>query len=168
MQALATSGGGGGVTPDELTRINLYLETPFEALITEQSGYPEFREILEKLRRFLAEDKLKLKDEKSRKAEQSINEIVKNNSLCQIQLRSVELAKTREQLLASQVMGEAKRNLAICLQQLDQLKSRKTSIETHEAVKENAYHEAVDKINNIKRTIEKNIFSSTDIKVQIP
>ena len=86
MQALATSGGGGGVTPDELTRINLYLDTPFEALITEQSGYPEFREILEKLQRFLAEDKLKLKDEKSRKAEQSINEIVKNNSLCQIQL----------------------------------------------------------------------------------
>ena len=168
MQALATSGGGGGVTPDELTRINLYLETPFEALITEQSGYPEFREILEKLQRFLAEDKLKLKNEKSRKAEQSINEIVKNNSLCQIQLRCVELAKTREQLLASQVMGEAKRNLAICLQQLDQLKSRKTSIETHEAVKENAYHEAVDKINNLKRTIEKNIFSSTDIKVQIP
>lgn len=168
MQALATSGGGGGVTPDELTRINLYLGTPFEALITEQSGYPEFREILEKLQRFLAEDKLKLKNEKSRKAEQSINEIVKNNSLCQIQLRCVELAKTREQLLASQVMGEAKRNLAICLQQLDQLKSRKTSIETHEAVKENAYHEAVDKINNLKRTIEKNIFSSTDIKVQIP
>ena len=105
MQALATSGGGGGVTPDELTRINLYLETPFEALITEQSGYPEFREILEKLQRFLAEDKLKLKDEKSRKAEQSINEIVKNNSLCQIQLKCVELAKTREQLVGFSSYG---------------------------------------------------------------
>ncbi len=64
MQALATSGGGGGITPDELTRINLYLENPFDALVTEQDGYPEFREILEKLQRFLAEDKLKLKDEK--------------------------------------------------------------------------------------------------------
>ena len=65
-------------------------------------------------------------------------------------------------------MDETKRNLALCHQQLDQLKSRKTSIETHEAVKENAYHEAIDKINNLKRTIEKNIFSSIDIKVQIP
>jgi hypothetical protein len=168
MQALATSGGGGGITPDELKRINLYLENPFEALITEQNDYPEFREILEKLQRFLVEDKLKLKDEKARKAEQSTNEILKNNSLCQIQIRTVELAKSREQLLASPLMDRTKRSLATCQQQLDQLKSRKTSIETHEAVKENAFNEAVDKISNLKRTIEKNIYSSTDIKVQIP
>lgn len=167
MQALATSGGGGGVTPDELTRINLYLENPFEGLLTEQSGYPEFRGILEKLQRFLEEDKLKLKDEKSRKAEQSISEIVKNNALSQIQLKCIEMAKTREHLLASPLMDETKRNLTLCQQQLDQLKTRKTSIETHEAVKENAYHEAIDKINNLKRTIEKNIFSSINIKVQI-
>ncbi len=146
----------------------MYLENPFDALITEQSGYPEFREILEKLQRFLEEDKLKLKDEKARKAEQSINEIVKNNSLSQIQLKCMEMAKTREQLLASPLMDETKRNLTVYQQQLDQLKTRKTSIETHEAVKENAYHEAIDKINNLKRTIEKNIFSSIDIKVQIP
>ncbi len=168
MQALATFGGGGGITPDELTRINLYLENPFDALVTEQEGYPAFREILEKLLRFLAEDKLKLKDEKARKAEQSINEILKNNSLCQIQVRSVELAKQRDQLMASSDMDETKRCLAAYQQQLEQLKARKTSVETHEAVKENAYHEAVDKISSLKRTIEKNILSSTDIKVQIP
>jgi hypothetical protein len=167
MQALATSGGGGGITPDELKRINSYLENPFEALITEQNDYPEFREILEKLQRFLVEDKLKLKDEKARKAEQSVNAILKNNSLYQIQIRSVELAKSREQLSASPLMDETKRSLAACQQQLDQLKTRKTSIEAHEAVKENAFNEAVDKISNLKRTIEKNIYSSTDIKVQI-
>ena len=60
-----------------------------------------FREILEKLQRFLEEDKLKLKDEKSRKAEQSISEIVKNNSLAKMQLKSMEMAKTREHMLAS-------------------------------------------------------------------
>jgi len=168
MQALATTGGGGGVTPDELTRINLYLDTPFDALITEKDGYPELREILEKLQRFLAEDKLKLKDEKSRKAEQLVNEIIKNNSLCQIQAKAVELAKSRDQLMASTSMDETKRILASCQQQLEQLKARKTSIEAHEAVKENAYNEAVDKISSLKRTIEKNILSSTDIKVQIP
>ncbi len=168
MQALATFGGGGGITPDELTRISLYLENPFDALVTEQDNYPAFREILEKLQRFLVEDKLKLKDEKARKAEQSINEILKTNSLCQIQVRSVELAKSRDQLMASSVMDETKRCLAAYQQQLEQLKARKTSVETHEAVKENAYNEAVDKISNLKRTIEKNILSSIDIKVQIP
>jgi hypothetical protein len=80
----------------------------------------------------------------------------------------VELAKSREQLLASLLMDETKRSLAVCQHQLDQLKARKTSIETHEAVKENAFNQAVDKISNLKRTIEKNIYSSTDVKVQIP
>jgi hypothetical protein len=54
MQALATSGGGGGITPDELKKINQYLDTPFDALVSDQSGYPVLREILEKLQEMLA------------------------------------------------------------------------------------------------------------------
>jgi len=168
MQALATSGGGGGITPDELSRVNMYLETPFDALITEPNGYPELREILEKLQRLLAEEKLKLKEDKARKAEQSINEILKNNSLAGLQARSVEMARKRDQLLASPLMDETKRSLTVYQQQLDQLKARKTSIETHESVKKNAYDDTVDKISSLKRTIEKNIYTSIDIKVQIP
>jgi len=167
MQALATSGGGGGVTPDDLNRINLYLDNPFNALLTEQNGYPELKEVLEKLQRLLTADKLKLKADKARKAEQAIGDIVKNNSLAQLQAKCAELAKSRDQLQASPTMDETKRSLSACQQQLDQLKARKTSIETHEAVKENAYHEALDKISNLKRTIEKDIFSSIEIKVQI-
>ncbi len=49
MQALATGGGGGGITPDELNKINQYLETPFDALVTEKPGYPQLKEILQKL-----------------------------------------------------------------------------------------------------------------------
>ena len=168
MQALATSGGGGGITPDQLSKVNQYLDAPFDALITEQTGYPELREILEKLQRLLDEDKLKLKEDKARKAEQSINEIVKNDSLIQLQAKCVEMANRRDQLLSSPVMDETKRCLAVYMQQLDQLKMRKTSIETHEAVKENAYNDTSDKIGNLKRTIEKDIYNSIDIKVQIP
>ena len=91
MQALATSGGGGGVTPDELSKVNQYLEKPFEALIAEKSGYPMLKEILQKLEGLMAEDKLKLKPDKARKAEQSINEILKNRFL----------AKTSNQMLGN-------------------------------------------------------------------
>jgi hypothetical protein len=167
MQALATSGGG-GITPDELTRINLYLDKPFDALITEQNGYSGLKEILEKLQRLLAEDKLKLKEDKARKAEQLINEILGKDSLAQLQTRCLDLAKKRDQLLGSSALDEIKRNLTTYQMQLDQLKARKTSIETHEAVKENAFNEAVDKISNLKRTIEKDIYSSIEVKIQIP
>ena len=168
MQALAISGGGAGITPDELSKVNQYLEKPFEAFTSEQSGYPVLKEILQRLEHLMAEDKLKLKQDKARKAEQSINEILRKNSLAKLQIRCTEMVITKEQLMASSKMDEIKRNLNEFQEQVDQLNTRKASIETHEAVKENAYNMAVDKISNLKRTIERNIFNSIEIKIQIP
>jgi hypothetical protein len=167
MQALATSGGGGGITPDELAKINQYLEAPFDTLVAEQKGYPMLKEILQKLEGMLAEDKLKLKPDKARKAEQTVNEILHNDSLANLQIRCVEMVTNRDQLLASSKMDDIKRNLTQYQEQVDQLKARKTSVETHETVKENTYKENVDKISNLKRTIERNVYSSIDKKIQI-
>lgn len=167
MQALSTQGGGGGVRPDMLSKINQYLDNPFEALVTERDGYPMLREILEKLEALLAEDSLKLKPDKARKAEQSVNEVLHKNSLDSLQLRCREMVSNRDQLLASSKMDEIKRNLIQFQEQVDMLKARKTSIETHEAVKENAYKDTVDKINNLKRAIERNIYNSIESRVQI-
>ena len=168
MQALATSGGGGGITPDELSKVNQYLENPFDALIAEEIGYPMLKEILQKLEGLMAEDKLKLKSDKARKAEQSLNEILKNNSLLKLQIRSVEMATTKNHLSGSPMMNEVKRDLSVFQAQVDQLKGRKTSIETHEAVKENTYKETVDKISSLKHSIARDIYNSIEIKVQIP
>jgi hypothetical protein len=168
MQALATSGGGVGITPDELSKVSQYLEKPFYAFTSEQTGYPMLKEILQKLENLMAEDKLKLKQDKARKAENSANEILRKDSLAKLQIRCREMLTTKEQILASSKMDEIKRNLSAFEEQVDQLKARKASVETHEAVKENAYNIAVDKIGNLKRTIERNVFNSIEIKIQIP
>ncbi len=167
MQALAIGGGGGGITPDELNKINQYLEKPFDAFVSEKLGYPQLKEILQKLEEMIAEDKLKLKPEKARKATDSVAEILHKDSLGKLQLRCIEMATNKEQLLASAKMDEINQNLAQFQEQVDQLKARKTSVETHEAVKENAYKESEDKISSLKRTIEKNVYSSIDKKIQI-
>jgi hypothetical protein len=167
MQALATGGGGGGITPDELNKINQYLETPFDALVSEKTSYPLLKEILQKLEGLMAEDKLKLKPDKARKAEQSIREILHKDSLANLQIRCVEMATTKDQLLASSKMDEINLSISQFQEQVDLLKARKTSVETHETVKENAYKEAEDKISNLKRTIERNVYSSIDKKIQI-
>jgi hypothetical protein len=167
MQALATGGGGGGITPDELNKINQYLETPFDALVSEKPDYPLLKEILQKLEGLMAEDKLKLKPDKARKAGESMNEILHKNSLAKLQMRCVEMATNRDQLVASSKMDEIKQNIAQFQEQADLLKARKTSVETHETVKENAYKETEDKISNLKRTIEKNVHNSLDKKIQI-
>jgi hypothetical protein len=167
MQALATGGGGGGITPDELNKINQYLEAPFDALVSEKVGYPLLKEILQKLQGLMAEDKLKLKPDKARKAEQSMNEILQKDSLAKLQIRCLEMATNKDQLLASSKMDEINQNLAQFQEQVDLLKARRTSVETHETVKANTYNEAEDKISNLKRTIERNIYSSIDKKIQI-
>jgi hypothetical protein len=167
MQALATGGGGGGITPDELNKITQYLETPFDAFLSEKPDYPVLREILKKLEELLAEDKLKLKPEKARKAEQSIGEILYKDSLAKLQIRCVEMATNKEQLLASSKMDEINQNIVQYQAQADLLKARKTSVETHETVKENAYKETEDKIGNLKRTIERNVYNSINKKIQI-
>jgi cell fate (sporulation/competence/biofilm development) regulator YmcA (YheA/YmcA/DUF963 family) len=77
------------------------------------------------------------------------------------------MATNKEQLLASSKMDEINQNISQYQEQVDLLKVRKTSVETHETVKENAYKEAEDKIGNLKRTIERNVCSSIDKKIQI-
>ena len=96
-----------------------------------------------------------------------MNEILHKDSLAKLQIRCVEMATNKDQLLASSKMDEINQNLAQFQEQVDLLKARKTSVETHETVKENAYKESVDKISNLKRTIERNVYSSIDKKIQI-
>ena len=167
MQALATGGGGGGITPDELNKIGQYLETPFDAFVSEKADYPILKEILQKLEEFLSQDKLKLKSDKARKAEQSINEILHKDSLAKLQIRCMEMATNKEQLLASSKMDEINQNIVQYQAQIDLLTARKTSVETHETVKENAHKETEDKIENLKRTIERNVYNSINKKIQI-
>jgi hypothetical protein len=167
MQALATQGGGGGITPDELYKINQYMESPFDALVSEQLGFPVLKDILQKLKVMLDEDTLKLKSDKARKAEQTVNDVLQNKILDSLQIRCLEMANSKTHLLTSSKMDEIKQNVSQLQEQVDQLTARKTSVETHEAVKDNRYKETEDKINNLKRTIERKVYSSTGITVQI-
>jgi hypothetical protein len=80
MQALSLQGGGAGLTPDELSKLGQYLEKPFKALATEETGYPLLKQILQKLARLMNEEKLKLKSDKKRKAEQALNGILERES----------------------------------------------------------------------------------------
>jgi len=167
MQALATQGGGAGLTPDELKQLNGYMETPLETLAAEEAGYPVLKQILQKLSGLIDEDKLKLKSDKARKGAQTIDEILKGDSLAGIHAQSVDVLARRTQLLASSKMDEIKRDVAMYQEQVKLLTARKTSVETHEAVKEHAETDVQDKVRNYKRAIEKNVYSFVGKKIEI-
>jgi len=167
MQALATSGGGGGITPDELRKITQYLENPFEALVTEEHGGRMLKEILQKLTGLLSEDKLKLKPDKQRKAEQAVDEVLNRDLLASFHKKCIELANRKKTLLCSPDLEEAKRSIAVIQQELEKLRTRRANIETDEAMKTNAASEIMEKMRTHKKTIETNVLSFLGKQIQI-
>lgn len=167
MQALAFQGGGAGLTPDELTKIDQYLEKPFQALSTEQPGYRVLKQILQKLMRLMDEGRLKLKADKARKAKKLSTEVLKRDVLAGIYDRCADVAAREKQLLNSAKLDEIRCNIALFQEQVRQLKARKLSVVANEAIKEQAYNETLERIRNHKNEIEKNIYSSLSEKVQI-
>jgi hypothetical protein len=108
-----------------------------------------------------------LKSDKARKAAQSVDEILRRNSLAGIRTKSADILARREQLLASSKFEQITHDVAIYHDQVKMLSARKTSVETHEAVKEQAETDIQDKITNNKRTIEKNVDSFLGKKIEI-
>ena len=166
-QALAHQGGGSGLTQDELKTLNDHLEKPLEALAKEQKGYPRLKEVLEKVAELIKDDKLKLKPDKARKADQLIEEILKRDSLYEIHGLAVDMAARKNALLSSGKMGQALNDIALFQEQIGQIRARKTSIEAHEAVIERALADVKERVLGDKQTIEKNILASLNKNVQI-
>mgnify|MGYP002399033368 CR=1 FL=1 len=167
MQSLATSGGGAGLTPDELKILVAHLENPFEAIIAEDAGCPTLKEILQKLSRLMNEDKLKLKPDKARKAEQAIDDILRRGSLIGLHRKCVETASRKKKLENSAAIEETKQAISVFEQQIEQLTIRRNNLEADEQVKERACNELLEKIRDHKKTIEANILSFLGVQVQI-
>jgi hypothetical protein len=125
------------------------------------------KEILQKLLRLLDEDKLKLKADKARKAKKATANILKRNSLASLQVRCKEMGARKHAILDSEKLDENRRNLSEFQEQIEQLNARKASVESHEAVKEHEKIDLQEKLRNQKNTIEANIFSFLEKKIQI-
>jgi hypothetical protein len=167
LRALATHGSGSGLTPEEFAKLGEYLENPFEALSTEEIGYPLLKQILEKLRRSIVEDKLKLKPEKVRKAEQAINNIVTNNSLATLHKQSREARTRKAQLSTSEEVAVTQKHLAKLCEHVDNLTRKKGVLETEEFTINRNCLETAEKIRSVKGEIEKNVFSFMAKKITV-
>jgi len=167
MRALALYRGGAGLTIDERDKLTQYLQKPFTAFSTEEAGYPVLKQILRKMERLMNEGKLKLKSDKKRKAQQDISDILNRDSLARIYVRCVDVATQERLILNSEKMAETRSSLSMFQEQTKRLTAKKARIEAHEAVKERAYKDAINRISSTKKTIEKNVFDSLDQKVHI-
>jgi hypothetical protein len=167
LQSLALHGEGSGLTPEEINKLNQYLDNPIEALSAEETGYPLLRQILQKLAQAMASGKLKLKPDKLRKAEQAINSILNKNSLAGLHQRCVDIMLRKKQLSASAEVAETRSGLLKLQENLEKLEQKKRALELEESVLEQTFNATLEKIRSHKNQIEKNIFDFAGRKVSI-
>ena len=167
LQSLATHGTGSGLTPEELGKLYQYVENPFQAFSTEAPGHPLLRQILLKLDRSISEGKLKLKPEKIRKAEQTIDSIVNRNILADLHQKSRNAMTRKTELSTSEEVTVMQQNLSKIQTNVEELTRKRAVVETEEASIKRSQEEASERMRNYKTEIEKNILNSLNRTVKI-
>jgi predicted nucleic acid-binding Zn-ribbon protein len=167
LQSLALHGEGSGLTPEEISKLNQYVDNPFEAFTSEEPNHPLLNQILKKLSVLMTQDKLKLKPEKTRKAEQLIQTIFSQNSLADLHQRSLNALSSRKQLFMSPEVAETEKHLSMLKTQLEELERKKKVVEGERVTFEQVCSETVEKIKNQKSDIEKNILAATNKRIRI-
>jgi len=148
----------GGLTPEQLEKLNHYIEDPFDAFAAEESGYPILEQILKKLAGSMSEGKLKLKRDRKRKAEQDINRIFNKNSLDALHQKCRKTIIRKKQISTSTETAKIKENLSKLQEKLKKLKKRTKRIELEENTTERKLQETLERIQSRKKEIEKNVF----------
>jgi transcription elongation GreA/GreB family factor len=115
----------------------------------------------------MTQDKLKLKPEKTRKAEQLIQTIFSQNSLADLHQRSLNALSSRKQLFMSPEVAETEKHLSMLKTQLEELERKKKVVEGERVTFEQVCSETVEKIKNQKSDIEKNILAATNKRIRI-
>jgi septal ring factor EnvC (AmiA/AmiB activator) len=119
------------------------------------------------MNRAISEGKLKLKPEKTRKAEQLAENILARSSLSGLHEKSVKAMGLKKQLSASDEVTETGRNLSKLQEQLEELERKKRTIEGELSILERTCRETGEKIRSYKSEIEKNTFDFTNKRIQL-
>jgi predicted nucleic acid-binding Zn-ribbon protein len=157
LHSLATHGEGSGLTPEELAKLAQYLEDPFEAFSTEEYGHPLLKRILQKLDRAVTEDKLKLKPEKIRKAEQAMDNILNKDSMITLHQKAASTRTRKSQLSTSAELEATQREMSRLKAEAEDIRTRLEVLEGELMTLQKNRDDVAEKIRNIKNEIERNV-----------
>jgi hypothetical protein len=166
MQALSLRYNSTNLNPKEVAILDLYIENPFDALIAEKEGYPLLKQILTILKDLLDSGKLKIKSDKTRKAQIALKNTIQN-SLVNLHRQSVETNKQKKLILTSDTLTEITKKQAEFQEQTRKLEARKARIDAYGLVKKTKSNRILDKINQHKKQIENNVYKSIEKKIKI-
>ena len=152
---------------DETKKLGEYLSSPFEALATEDEGYPMLKKILQKMDDAITQGKLKLKKSRLRKAKDQVNGILHKDTLLSLHQSCKEALSKKQQLSTSGTITKSRNELAQLQKNLRDLQKRKELLDSRGAVLERKIKENFEKIEDQKRELEKIVLELTNKKVQV-
>jgi predicted nucleic acid-binding Zn-ribbon protein len=166
FQSLAR-GPGFAVTPDELKKLDEYLNDPFNALAAEEEGYPMLKSVIRKMGDAMSQGKLKLKSSRLRKAQEQIREALEKDTLIPLHHECREAFSKRQQLLTSEALAALQNELTKYREELKELQRRKEFLESKHAALDKVHQELLQKIENQRKELEKTILGLTGKKVTV-
>jgi hypothetical protein len=166
LQSLSRSGEV-AVPPDEIRKLEEYLEDPLVALTAEDNGYSTLRSILTKLDSTITQGKLKLKAQRLRKAQDQINAVIDKNSLDQLQKNGQEALAQRKQLLSSEATGALQSELLQLQEQLKTLQKEYELITARNKALKNDQMKLKERTEYLRKELEEKILQLTHKNVHV-
>ena len=152
---------------NETKKLNQYMRHPFEALATEEEGYPLLRRILEGMENAMTKGKLRLKRSRLGKAREQIDNILDKNSLVPLHESCSEAFSKREQLMASEAVTVSKRRQAKLEEHLGGLQKRKKLVDSRMTALERRYKAELENIESQKKELENAVLEITDKSIKV-
>ena len=166
MQSLARRGQV-ALPPDEARKIEQYSKNPFEALSSEEGGYPILKRLVQRLDDAIRQEKLKLKTARLRKAREQIDSILEKDSLATLHQHCLEAISERKQLSTSEAVAATQSELEQLQSTLQKLQKQKESVESRIRFLKEEHQKISKKIETLKNELEKSIFELIDKRVQV-
>jgi len=166
LQSLSRSGEI-AVPPDEIHKLEKYLEDPLVALATEDKDYPTLRSILTRLDSAITQGKLKLKAQRLRKAQDQINAVVSKNSLDQLQKDGQEALTQRKQLLSSEATRTLQNELLELQRQLETLQKEYEFVTARSKALKNDQMKLRERTEHLRKELEEKILQLTHKSVNV-
>ena len=158
---------GYSLFPDAASKLDEYLENPFEALATEKEGYPLLKTILQKIDSALDNKKMKLKPSRLRKAKDQIDSIVNKAALLSLQKDCSEVFNKKHELSASGTISKCRDERTELHDHLNDLQRRKSLIEARDALFEKQHKDARKRVDDQKQSLEKLVSELSNKDIQI-
>jgi len=166
LQSLARTGEV-AVPLDEMTKLGDYLSDPYMALATEEDGYSVLKSVLQRLDTIIAQNRLKLKSTRIRKAKDQIGNILNKDSLNQLQKDCKVTLTQRKQLLTSDNTTALQNQLTLLQNQLKELQKENELTSSRYKALQVEQAKLQERTEYLRKELEKSIFQWTNKNVQI-